>query len=117
MATKHNKSEKMCFYERLKPLGDLDSMHSALPRTYGFNKLSKEMNDTYANTDFDDRNFALKMNRLKIIATEECLDDWYAQSVGVPLDKFIKQKRMYQQIMNDAKRKNERKMRQISQGQ
>ena len=56
-------------------------------------------------TDFPDRNLALKKKHLKSIATEESLDDWYAQSLGIPYDKFLKQKRMLQQIMSDAKKK------------
>jgi len=56
-------------------------------------------------TDFPDRNLALKKQHLKSIATEESLDDWYAQSLGIPYDKFLKQKKMLQSIMQDAKKK------------
>ena len=41
-------------------------------------------------TDFPDRNLALKKKHLKAMATEESLDDWQAQSLGIPYEKFLK---------------------------
>jgi hypothetical protein len=72
---------------------------------FGHNKDARAANQKFASTDFNDRNLSFKKKHLKAVVTEESLDDWYAHSLGIEYDKYIKQKKMLQQIMIDAKRK------------
>lgn len=39
---------------------------------------AKRANDQYSNTDFPDRNLAVKKSFMKVVATEESLNDWHA---------------------------------------
>ena len=64
------------------------------PRVLGYKKEDRQANRTFVETDFPDRNFSLKKTHLKAVATEESLDDWYAQSLGIDYDKYIRQKKM-----------------------
>lgn len=48
---------------------------------------------------------ALKNKHLKTVVTEESLDDWYAQSLGIKYDRYLKQKKMIQQMVKDARKK------------
>ena len=36
------------------------------------------------------------------MASEESLDDWYAQSLGIPYDKLLKQKKLLNSIMQES---------------
>ena len=92
-------------YSRLEPMAESDTMGLPLPRAFGSKKDDRQANRKFVETDFADRNFKMKKSHLKAVATEESLDDWYAQSLGIDYDKYIRQKKMLQQIMQDAKRK------------
>ena len=81
-------------YSRLEPMSEIEWFQSSQPKILGQGPLAKEIHQKWMATDFPDRNLALKKKHLKSIATEESLDDWYAQSLGIPYDKFLKQKRM-----------------------
>lgn len=59
-------------------MAEADTMGITLPRTFGSKKEDREVNRTFVETDFADRNFKLKKTHLKAVATEESLDDWYA---------------------------------------
>ena len=42
-----------------------------------------------ADTDYPDKMFSVKNKNIKVIATEEGIDAWHAQSVGIPTKKFV----------------------------
>ena len=71
-------------------MAEADTMGLPLPRAFGGKKEEWELNRNFAETDFADRNFKLKKTHLKAVATEESLDDWYAQSLGIDYDKYIR---------------------------
>jgi len=71
-------------------MAEVDTMNLPLPRVFGGKKEDRDANLTFATTDFPDRNFKLKKKHLKAVATEESLDDWYAQSLGIDYDKYIR---------------------------
>ena len=49
----------------------------------------------FYNRDFHDREMHTKTHGLlKQVATEETLDDWYAQSIGVDYEKLLRQKKI-----------------------
>ena len=77
-----------------------------MPRVYGNqSKMAEFANREYSEIDFEDRNLSLKKKHLKSVATEDSLDDWFAQSLGIKYEKYMKQKKFIQQIMEDAKKK------------
>lgn len=41
---------------------------------------------------------------LRPAASEESLDDWYAQSLGIPYDKLVKQKKLLKKLMSSGQR-------------
>ena len=47
---------------------------------------------------------ALKHKHIRAVATEESLDDWHAQSLGIPYEKFVRQKKMLASLMNAEKK-------------
>jgi hypothetical protein len=57
---------------------------------------ARAANQRFASTDYPDRNLKMKKTHLKAVATEESLDDWYANSLGIEYDKYVKQKKMLQ---------------------
>lgn len=80
----------------------------AQPHPFGggensLNPDAKRANDQYANTDFVDRNLAVKKDFMKVVATEESLNDWHAQSVGLSSEKLT---RCYKQYANLIKNSN-----------
>ena len=40
---------------------------------------------------------------MKIIATEEALDNWHAQSLGISTDKLLKSKKLLKNFMSSSK--------------
>ena len=98
-------SVNFCTYQRLEPAKDTDTLQQPLPRVYGAHRMASEANREWATLDFKDRQMALKNKHLKTVVTEESLDDWYAQSLGIKYDRYLKQKKMIQQMVKDARKK------------
>ena len=67
-----------------------DTMNLPQPRAFGHSKDARLINQKFASTDYPDRNLKIKKKHLKAVATEEPLDDWYAQSLGIEYEKYIK---------------------------
>jgi hypothetical protein len=67
-----------------------DTMNLPQPRAFGHSKDARPINQKFASTDYPDRNLKIKKKHLKAVATEESLDDWYAQSLGIEYEKYIK---------------------------
>lgn len=76
-----------------------------MPKVYGELRAASNANREWSELDFEDRNMALKKTNIKTIVTEESLDDWYAQSLGIKYERYLKQKKMIQQMLLDAKKK------------
>jgi hypothetical protein len=73
------------------------------PLIYPTNISGMQLNQQFANTDFPDRHLTLKKPQIKVVATEESLDDWHAQSLGISTDKLIKAKKYLQNFQKDKK--------------
>ena len=60
--------------------------------------MQEKKKETFANTDFADRNLVLKKEDLAIIATEQSLDDWHAQSLNMAPEQFSKARKDYKRM-------------------
>ena len=49
--------------------------------------------------DFDTRNLAKKSGgTIKMVMTEECLDDWEAQTLNIPFEKLVRHKKTLRNV-------------------
>ena len=78
---------KICDYQKMSAIKDRSVLSMCQPHVFG---RDADANLMYSNKDFPDRLMSLKYKHLKAVATEESLDDWHAQSLGIPYDKFVK---------------------------
>lgn len=83
-------SGNFCTYQRMEPERDTDTLQSPLPKVYGELRSASNANREWSELDFEDRNMALKKTNIKTIVTEESLDDWYAQSLGIKYERYLK---------------------------
>lgn len=86
-----------CNYVKMEPIRDKLAQRTQ-PLAFGQSNQGRRMNDEYSSIDFPDRNLTLKKEYIKVVATEESLDNWHAQSLGVSQERFQKSKKYLQQI-------------------
>ena len=95
-------------FTRLEPMSDNEAFQCLQHKAYvGVGDEATALQKKWVDKDFPDRNLALKKKHLKPMATEDSIDDWYAQSLGIPYDKFLRQKRMLQSIMSGARKRSQ----------
>jgi hypothetical protein len=103
---------KMDTYENIKLLDPNNFMAQPHPFGGGENSLNpdaKRANGQYANTDFADRNLAVKKGFMKVVATDESLNDWHAQSVGLSSEKLTRCYKQYANLLKNEKNSNANK--------
>lgn len=99
--SKSCKSNMICEYTRMEPINDPTAVLTQ-PLVYGTSVLARKLNDEYSKIDYSDRNLSLKRDFIKIIATEDSIDDWHSQSVGLSQEKYIKCKRFLQHLKKQS---------------
>jgi hypothetical protein len=96
--SKSCKKNPFCTFTKMDPLMD-NSVFRTQPLAYGTSTYARQFNERYSNTDFPDRNLALKKGFIKVIATEESLNDWHAQSLDITAEKLVKYKKFLGHLM------------------
>ena len=81
------------------------SANLAQPLLYGTSVYSRQFNDKHALTDFPDRHLSQKNKQVRVICTEESLDNWHAQSLGISADRLIKTKKFLTNLKPSNKKK------------
>ena len=81
-----------CEFEKMKPTQEQMLMRPQ-PYSFGVSMYSKQFNERHSNLDFPSRNMAIKQKAIRTVATEESLDDWQAQSLGLTYEKLVKFKK------------------------
>jgi hypothetical protein len=76
-------------------------VESRLPIPYplGSGMSASEFTKYFAMADFDTRNLAKKSGgTIKMVMTEECLDDWEAQTLNIPFEKLVRHKKTIRNV-------------------
>lgn len=63
---------------------------------------AKKLNEQYSNTDFPDRNLALKKSFIRVVATEESLNDWHAQSLEISSEKLARYNKFLNNLIKNS---------------
>lgn len=66
----------------------------------------------YANKDYDDRNLILKKDNVRVIATEESIDLWHAQSLNMPVERYQKARKDFKKLTRSMKSNNQKQIKQ-----
>ena len=70
-------SNSFCSYVKMEPIRDKLAQRTQ-PLAFGQSNQGRRMNDEYSSIDFPDRNLTLKKDYIRVVATEESLDNWHA---------------------------------------
>ncbi len=70
-----------------------------IPYPFGTGPGTQDFNRYYALADFETRNLTKKTNgTIKMVMTEECLDDWEAQTLNIPYEKLVRYKKTLKNV-------------------
>lgn len=88
----------MCEPEYITPAREPEA-RLPIPFPLGVGVSAKEFTRYFAVADFETRNLIQKQNgTIKMVMTEEALDDWEAQTLNIPFEKLVRHKKTLKNV-------------------
>ena len=70
-----------------------------IPYPFGSGQAAADFTRYFAVADFETRNLVKKSRgTIKMVMTEECLDDWEAQTLNIPYEKLVRYKKTQKNV-------------------
>jgi hypothetical protein len=70
-----------------------------IPYPFGSGQAAADFTRYFALADFETRNLVKKSRgTIKMVMTEECLDDWEAQTLNIPYEKLVRHKKTQRNV-------------------
>lgn len=88
-------------------------MRLPVPYPLGAGPGTQEFNRSFALANFDTRNLVRKNSNIKMIMTEEVLDDWEAQTLNIPFEKLVRHKKTLKNLEELERQRNSVKIKPI----